>query len=220
MQNDRAQLLGLFPPKARRSKGFAAASVKAVTAATPQKTVIKAGDGRQAVQGPRAGHGDATRSQTPPSNAVAAADPYEGATWGPIYEGGEDDLEGERRKEKLPVKPPIKPQTYFVAQPGRTALNFAAEWTGTSAERPVYMRLQLYRASDNKLMATRLVSRDTTESQGDTHGSCIWWILGTGSNIPKTCTVGVADGVLAGQTGVKFYAKISFATDQTFHWYK
>ncbi|MGE6730819.1 DUF6531 domain-containing protein [Streptomyces sp. NPDC059900] len=222
-QVGQAQLLGVFPPKVRQSKSFAAASVKAVRAGKPRQTVVRPGE-KQAGQGPSArpgGEGDPARRQAPPSVEVAAADPYEGARWGDTYIGQDEaDLDPSGVKTKLTAKTPIKPQTYFVAQPGRTSLNFAVEWTGASTDRPWYMRLQLYRASDNKLMATRLVSRDTTTSQGDTVGACTWWVAGTGSDVPKNCSFGVTDGVLDGQTGVEFYAKISFGAEQTNHWYK
>jgi len=81
---------------------------------------------RRAAHGPRTGQGDEMRRQAPPSRAVSAADPYEGANWGDTFGGVDWSPEEEGTKETVPAKPPIKPHTYFVAQLGRTALNFSA----------------------------------------------------------------------------------------------
>ncbi|MFJ9544129.1 DUF6531 domain-containing protein [Streptomyces sp. NPDC101225] len=90
-----------------------------------------------------------------------------------------------------------------------------ANWSQSAA--PRMLRIDLYRASDNKLVATRLTSSDATRS-AETTSLCLGWSLG--SSAPKTCVWSLKDGVLDGTAGTAYYAKLSFATQMTNHFYK
>ncbi|WP_159399830.1 DUF6531 domain-containing protein [Streptomyces alboflavus] len=225
-QVERARLLDVFSPKVRASKGFAAASVKALRhTAAPKVPVVKRGERLRADDGSRGRgkSGDQAPPRQIPSPTAASADaehPYiEAAWWWGRYENYEEDqLPPAGVKVKVPANTPVSPKTYFNAQPGRTSLNFSVDWTGTAADAPAYVRLQLYRASDDKLVATRLVSHHATESQGDTQVLCTNWLP---VDVPvKTCAAQVTDGVLAGKSGTDFYAKMSFGTEHERHYYK
>jgi hypothetical protein len=79
--------------------------------------------------------------------------------------------------------------------------------------------MQLYQASDNKLVATRMHSRQThTPKDAETFGSCLSWYGGTSA--PKSCVWSATDGVIASKAGTVNYAKLSYATEMTNHYYK
>ncbi|MEU8984630.1 polymorphic toxin type 17 domain-containing protein [Streptomyces sp. NPDC048309] len=117
----------------------------------------------------------------------------------------------------LKANPPLNPKVYPNYRPGRTTWYVEADWQEASNAFPLMLRLQLYRASDNQLVATRLTSRDTYSS-AETTSLCLRW--SSGSTAPKTCLWSLRDGVLVGKAGTAYYAKLSYATEMTNHWYK
>ncbi|MFE9116556.1 FG-GAP-like repeat-containing protein [Streptomyces sp. NPDC007172] len=78
------------------------------------------------------------------------------------------------------------------------------------------MRIELYDASNNQLVARRLTSRDMYAS-GEANGFCLQW-LPDSSKLPHTCEWWFSDGVIAGANGKKLYAKVSFATQFVRHY--
>ncbi|MEU9974093.1 polymorphic toxin type 17 domain-containing protein [Streptomyces sp. NPDC051014] len=151
--------------------------------------------------------------------AVAATEDdadFEGALWGATYiVADESQLDPAGVVTNLPSSPPVSAQLYPSYQPGQTTWYVEANWSQTAA--PRMLRIDLYRASDNTLVATRLTSSDTTKS-AETTSLCLGWSLG--SSAPKTCVWSLKDGVLDGNAGTAYYAKLSFATQMTNHFYK
>ncbi|WP_189964025.1 FG-GAP-like repeat-containing protein [Streptomyces violascens] len=80
-------------------------------------------------------------------------------------------------------------------------------------------RIELYRASDNQLAITRLSSKDSV-GPGGTGGMCLQWLpkLPGLPEFPHLCYWAMHDGGL--QAGTRYYAKVSYATQMTNHWYK
>ncbi|WP_406169924.1 DUF6531 domain-containing protein [Streptomyces sp. NBC_00996] len=156
-------------------------------------------------------------NQAAPAAAAADSD-FEGALWGATYiVNDESQLDPAGVATALKANPPVNPQVYPNYRPGRTTWYVESEWTESSNIPPVMLRIQLYRASDNQLVATRLTSKDTTSS-AETGSLCLRWSLG--SSAPKTCLWSLRDGVLVGKAGTAYYAKLSYATEMTNHFYK
>ncbi|MEV8569074.1 DUF6531 domain-containing protein [Streptomyces sp. NPDC051322] len=104
-------------------------------------------------------------------------------------------------------------------QPGQTTWNVAADWTGEPAATPRFIRMQVYQASDNKLVATRMNSENSfSANDAETTAECLRWI--GGGSAPHTCVWSAVDGVFAGKAGTVYYAKLSYATEMTNHFYK
>lgn len=151
--------------------------------------------------------------------AAAEADPsFEGALWGSTYiVRDESQLDPAGVATALKANPPVTPMVYPRFRPGRTTWYLEAGWTESTNIPPVMLRMQLYRASDNQLVATRLTSRDTFAS-AETSSLCMRW--NSGDSAPKTCVWSLRDGLLVGKAGTVYYAKLSYATQMTNHFYK
>ncbi|UIX35156.1 DUF6531 domain-containing protein [Streptomyces sp. GQFP] len=143
---------------------------------------------------------------------------FEGALWGDTYiVNDESQLDPAGVATALKANPPVSPQVYPNFRPGRTTWSVEAGWTESTNIPPVMLRIQLYRASDNQLVATRLTSR-TTMSSAETNGLCVRWV--SGSSAPATCVWSLRDGLLVGKAGTVYYAKLSYATEMTNHFYQ
>ncbi|MDX3750613.1 DUF6531 domain-containing protein [Streptomyces sp. AK08-02] len=151
--------------------------------------------------------------------AAAEADPsFEGALWGSTYiVNDESQLDPAGVATALKANPPVSPKVYPNYRPGRTTWYVEANWTEGTNVPPVMLRMQLYRASDNQLVATRLTSRDTFSS-AETTSLCRRW--NADNSAPMNCVWSLRDGLLVGKVGTVYYAKLSYATQMTNHFYK
>ncbi|MFI6341114.1 DUF6531 domain-containing protein [Streptomyces sp. NPDC050535] len=180
-----------------------------------QKALSSAADQRRVSDLTAHGEPQLSKEAAP---AAAAADPdFEGALWGSTYiVNDESQLDPDGVATALKANPPVSPQVYPNYRPGRTTWYVEAGWTEASSIPPAMLRMQLYRASDNQLVATRLTSRDTAAS-AETSSLCMSWVVGSA---PKTCVWSLRDGLLVGKAGTAYYAKLSYATEMTNHFYQ
>ncbi|MFF0726046.1 DUF6531 domain-containing protein [Streptomyces sp. NPDC004134] len=127
--------------------------------------------------------------------------------WGSIYNGWPEQPYPD---EEYPfaVDAPSNVALWFNGRPGRTTWSVDANWTG-EARFPYFIRIQLYRASDNALVATRITNFATLRRK-DTSGGCLQWI---GQGGDQLCSWSVTDGVIAGTAGTDYYAKLSYANE-------
>ncbi|MDQ0931468.1 hypothetical protein QFZ49_001375 [Streptomyces turgidiscabies] len=159
------------------------------------------------------------RTSAAAAPAAAAADPsFEGALWGSTYiVRDESQLDPAGVATALKANPPVSPKVFPNYRPGRATWYVEAGWTESTNVSPIMLRMQLYRASDNQLVATRLTSRDTLSS-AETNSLCMRW--NSDNSAPKTCVWSLRDGLLVGKAGTVYYAKLSYATQMTNHFYK
>lgn len=114
--------------------------------------------------------------------------------------------------------PPANPRLSMLARPGQTVWGVSFDWSGGTPQGqfygPMFLQLDLYRAFDNKLIATRNYDTDDLGlTGGDTSGFCVQWII---KNVSKQCGFTVYDGVLLTQPAKAYYAKVSWTTAVTY----
>ncbi|CAG7624851.1 RHS repeat protein [Actinacidiphila bryophytorum] len=145
--------------------------------------------------------------------SLSAADPFEGAIWGSTYENFPPPTD-DGKVTDVSAGVPVSPQLFVDAQPGETTWEVNA--SGSLTFPPSYTRIELYNASTNALVSTRITNHQTS-TDGDTLGVCLQWLY---SGLMNQCAWIVTDGAIAGTAGTKYYAKLSFATQQTLHYYQ
>lgn len=141
----------------------------------------------------------ATSQQQSRATSSVRSVPADGNYYGEIYSDG--------------GSPPINPKLTVNASPGTTTWGVTVDATPPAA--PSFMHLELYRSSDNALVADRYTDKDTW-SDGDTDGNCIYWLF---PSLPEdACYFRITDGVIQGFAGTSFYAKIYFTTQIQEYW--
>jgi RHS repeat-associated protein len=217
-----ANLLGNLP---RKASDRAIKEVKKALPKPGERTFAAAAktlsNSRQPVAAKTAGLLSTRQPKLPPKNLSRLlshlfdldGDPYEGAVWGSIFTGSPTPPSDDGKVTTVTAATPVDPALYVDVQPGETTWSVSASYSGNE---PLFARIQLFDSSSNALVATGITNY-TNAFDGTAFGSCQGWqggVPGPGSE----CDWNVHDGALT--QGKSYYAKLSFATQTTLHYYQ
>ncbi|WP_181785163.1 DUF6531 domain-containing protein [Streptomyces phytophilus] len=145
--------------------------------------------------------------------ALAEKQPTRIKSEGPSTLADEPPFDDHGEVIDMGVTAPSNPQLWVNARPGQTTWSVEANWSSSQGipQGPVFLQIDFYRASDDKLLGTRNFDTDPSDYRdGDTTGTCLQWLNPT---YPvKVCNFNIYDGMLLTSPAEGYYAKLSYAT--------